>query len=51
MEHARARYLTEMARIIFETSFHESANLLTALFIPIAILISVLISRMLHKDH
>jgi hypothetical protein len=46
-----AVYLTEMARIIFETSFHELANLLTALFIPIAILISVLISRMLHKDH
>lgn len=44
-----AVYLTEMARIVFETSFHESANLLTALFIPASLLISILISRMLHK--
>ena len=44
-----AFYLTEMARIVFETLTLESSNLLTVAFIPIALLISVFISRMLHK--
>jgi hypothetical protein len=44
-----AVYLTEMARIVFETLLQESANLLTTAFIPIALLISILISRILHK--
>jgi len=43
-----AFYLTEMARIVFET-VSESAALLTALFIPVALLVSVLISRLLGK--
>ncbi|MCJ7506045.1 hypothetical protein MUP05_06205 [Candidatus Bathyarchaeota archaeon] len=42
-------YLTEMARIVFETTLHESATLLTAAFIPFALLTSILISRSLHK--
>jgi ABC-type transporter Mla subunit MlaD len=46
-----AVYLTEMARIVFETLLQESANLLTTAFIPVSLLISVLISRMLHKTH
>lgn len=51
-----AFYLTEMARIVFESLLPEpigvlSTNLLTAVFIPIALLISVLLSRMLHKGH
>jgi hypothetical protein len=44
-----AFYLTEMARIVFESTLHESANLLTAAFIPFALLTSILISRSLHK--
>jgi hypothetical protein len=51
-----AFYLTEMARIVFESLLPEpigvlSINLLTAVFIPISLLISVLLSRMLHKGH
>jgi hypothetical protein len=41
-----AFYLTEMARIVFET-VSEFAVLYTALFIPVALLLSVLISRFL----
>lgn len=44
-----AFYLTEMARMVFETLVYKSANLLTVSFIPIALLISVLIIRILHK--
>ena len=44
-----AFYLTEMARIVFDTITHESANLLTVAFIPFALLISVLLIRALHK--
>ena len=44
-----AFYLTEMARIVFEVVLSESANLLTVLFIPVALLASSLISRMLGK--
>jgi hypothetical protein len=46
-----AFYLTEVARIVFEVILSESANLLTVLFIPIALLASLLISRMLSKKH
>lgn len=46
-----AFYLTEMARIAFESLIQESANLLTAAFIPIALVISIIISRILHKKH
>jgi len=46
-----AFYLTEMARIVFETLIHESADLLTVGFIPFSLLISILLSRMLHKAH
>jgi len=49
-----AVYLTEMMKIIlepFEPLLHEVAKLLPAVFIPIALLISVLISRILHKEH
>jgi len=46
-----AVYLVEMAKIVFESMLHEEANLLTTIFIPVALLISVLISRMLHKEH
>jgi hypothetical protein len=46
-----AVYLTEMAKIVFETLLQESANLLTTAFIPVSLLISILISRMLHKTH
>lgn len=46
-----AVYLTEMARIVFETLLHESADLLTVIFIPIALLISAILSRALHRKH
>lgn len=46
-----AFYLTEMARIIIETVSHENAGLLTAAFIPFALLISILIGKVLHKPH
>lgn len=46
-----AVYLTEMARIVFETLLHESANLATTAFIPVALLTSVFISRILHEKH
>ena len=46
-----AVYLTEMAKTVFETLLHESADLLTTAFIPASLLISILISRMLHKTH
>ena len=44
-----AFYLTEMARMVFETLIHKSANILTITFIPIALFISILIIRILHK--
>lgn len=46
-----AFYLTEMARIVFVSLLSPellSADLLTAAFIPVALLLSVLLSRMLH---
>jgi uncharacterized membrane-anchored protein len=44
-----AFYLTEMARIVFEVVLSEYANILTVLFIPVALLSSLLLSRMLGK--
>jgi uncharacterized membrane-anchored protein len=44
-----AFYLTEMARIVFDTVTHESANLLTVAFVPFALLISVLLIQALHR--
>jgi hypothetical protein len=44
-----AVYLTEMARIAFEAIAHEQANILTAAFIPMALALAVLISRLLHR--
>lgn len=46
-----AVYLVEMAKIVFDSLLFEEANLLTAIFIPIALLISILISRILHRNH
>ncbi len=46
-----AVYMTEMARIVFEALWHEMANLLTALFIPVALLAAILIGRLLHREH
>lgn len=48
-----AVYMTEMARIVFEALIHEYAlaNILTALFIPIALVIAILIGRLLHREH
>ena len=45
-----AVYLTEMARIVFEALAHEHANLYTALFIPVALIVSVMIGRLLHRS-
>ena len=45
-----AVYLTEMAKVVFEAFAHESAYLLTALFIPLALIISILIGRLLHAS-
>jgi len=44
-----AFYLTEMARIVLETISPENAGLLTAAFIPFALLISILIGKALNK--
>jgi len=46
-----AFYLTEMARMVFESLVHESANIYTVAFIPVAFLASVLLSRLLHRAH
>jgi hypothetical protein len=48
-----AVYIMEMAKIAFETLIHEHelVNSLTAVFIPIALILSILISRMLHRGH
>jgi hypothetical protein len=46
-----AVYILEMARIIFEAFAHEHVNLLSAIFVPIALLISIIIERLLHKEH
>jgi len=43
--------MTEMARIVFEALWLELANLLTALFIPVALLAAILIGRLLHREY
>jgi len=44
-----AVYITEMARIVFEVLFHEEALLLTAGFIPVALLLAIGVGRLLHR--
>lgn len=46
-----AVYILEMARIVFEVVAHEQAGVLSVVFIPIALLLSVAISRVLSKEH
>jgi uncharacterized membrane-anchored protein len=46
-----AFYLTEMARIVFETLSHEWAGIWTAAFIPFALLISILLGKALNRPH
>jgi uncharacterized membrane protein len=45
-----AVYMTEMARIIFEVVAESEATLLTAIFIPVALVVAVLVSRLLHRE-
>ena len=44
-----AVYITEMAKIIFEVLAGEMAELLTAFFIPLALLLAWRVSRLLHR--
>ncbi|RLG51743.1 MAG: hypothetical protein DRN99_08275, partial [Thermoproteota archaeon] len=46
-----AFYITEMGRLVFEALAHEMVNVLTALFIPVALILAILVSRMLHREH
>ena len=46
-----AVYMTEMAKVVFEAFAHEHAGYYTALFIPAALVLSVLIGKLLHKGH
>jgi hypothetical protein len=43
-------YITEMTRIAFEVLSHEHASFFTALSIPFALLIAIIVSRLLHKE-
>jgi hypothetical protein len=45
-----AVYLTEIARIVFEALFSQLADLMTVIFIPISLIISILLIRKLHKN-
>lgn len=45
-----AVYMTEMARIVFEVVAEHEATLLTAIFIPVALVLAVGISRLLHRE-
>ena len=45
-----AVYITEMAHTIFEVLAHEMATLLTAFFIPVALVLAIGVSRILHKE-
>jgi len=45
-----AVYITEMAQIVFDALIHEMANLLTAFFIPVALILAIGVSRILHKE-
>jgi len=44
-----AFYITEMGRLVFEVIAPEKADILTVIFIPIALLMSIVIGRLLHK--
>jgi hypothetical protein len=44
-----AVYMTEMARIIFDVVAGGEAALLTAIFIPVALVVAVGVSRLLHR--
>ncbi|MBN2334255.1 hypothetical protein JXL21_01765 [Candidatus Bathyarchaeota archaeon] len=45
-----AVYMTEMAKIVFEVVAEHEATLLTAIFIPVALLLAVGVSRFLHRE-
>ena len=45
-----AVYMTEMARIIFEVVAEHEATLFTAIFIPVALVMAVGVTRLLHKE-
>jgi uncharacterized membrane-anchored protein len=44
-----AFYITEMGRLVFEAVAHEHAILLTVAFIPLAFLMAVGLTRLLHR--
>lgn len=44
-----AVYITEMARIVFYAVDSQTADLRTALFIPVALILAMLIGRFLHR--
>jgi hypothetical protein len=44
-----AFYMTEMASLVFQALAHDIALVLTAAFIPLALLVAVGISRLLHR--
>jgi uncharacterized Rmd1/YagE family protein len=46
-----AVYILEMARIVFEAVAHEHAGVLSVVFIPVALLLSVVIIRVLSRGH
>ncbi|MGC8961733.1 MAG: hypothetical protein ACP5K1_04730 [Candidatus Bathyarchaeia archaeon] len=43
-----AFYITEMGRLVFETVAHDMVALLTAIFIPIALLLAIGMGKLLH---
>jgi hypothetical protein len=45
-----AVYMTEMARIIFDVVAGGESGLLTAIFIPVALVVAVGVSHILHKE-
>ena len=44
-----AFYITEMGRLVFEAVAHEKAGILTVAFIPVALVTSIIIRKMLHR--
>jgi hypothetical protein len=45
-----AVYITEMARIVFEVVAEHDALLFTAIFIPVALVIAIVVTRLLHHE-
>ncbi|MCX6653652.1 MAG: hypothetical protein NTY03_00875, partial [Candidatus Bathyarchaeota archaeon] len=45
-----AVYMTEMARIVFEVVAEHDALLFTAIFIPVALVIAIVVTRLLHHE-